>query len=140
MTTLTLEHHNRAQIADLLSDDTWAVACLCAAWCDVCNAYRPEFDKLAMRHPDKHFLWIDVEDQAELVGDFDVENFPTLLMQRGDVVAFYGTVQPDARIAERLLLAQVEKSDGELRAEAVGNDERKRWQQETNLRRRLLPE
>jgi thioredoxin 1 len=137
MSTLILESDNRTQVTDLLSGDTWVVACLCAAWCDVCSNYRAHFEQLASRHPDKYFIWIDIEDQADVVGDFDVENFPTLLMQRGDIIAFYGTVPPDAGVAERLLMAQVQKSSDELEAEAANTTERQHWQQENNLLARL---
>jgi thiol-disulfide isomerase/thioredoxin len=137
MSSITLELGNRAQLAELLTDEVWVIACLCAAWCDVCRQYRAGFDELASRHPDKRFIWIDIEDQADVVGDFDVENFPTLLIQRGDTVAFYGTVQPDLRQADRLLLAQVAKTDTELAAEAHGSAERSAWQEECNLRSRL---
>ena len=140
MSNFILEHHTRNQLAALLAGDGLVVACLCAAWCDVCNAYRPNFDRLASEHPDKHFIWVDIEDQADVVGDFDVENFPTLLMQRGDIVAFYCTVLPDTRIADRLVRTQAQKSADELRTEAVSSMERKRWQQDYNLRQRLQPE
>ena len=113
MSSLTLELDNRPQLAELLTDDAWIIACLCAAWCDVCRQFRPGFDALAAEHPDKRFVWIDIEDQADVVGDLDVENFPTLLIQHGDTVAFYGTVLPDPRQLHRLLLAQVAKSDAE---------------------------
>src|SRR3954466_13018040 len=111
MASMTLQPANRASLAAALTDDVWVVVCLCAAWCDVCRQYRPGFEDLAARHPDKHFIWIDVEDQADVVGDLDVENFPTLLIQRGDTVAFFGAVQPELRQADRLLQAQVEKSE-----------------------------
>ena len=120
MSSLTLDTNNRRQVADwLLQDDSWTVACLCAAWCDTCQAYRATFDALAARHPQQHFIWIDIEDQADLVGDFDVENFPTLLVQRGDRVAFFGIVLPELRVADRLLTAQFEKNDAELTAAAA---------------------
>ena len=128
MSATTLELHNRAQLALALTGDAWLVACLCAAWCDACRDYRPRFDQLAAQHPDKHFLWIDIEDQADLVGDLDVENFPTLLIQRGETVAFYGTVQPDLHQANLLLTAQAAKSTAELQAGA---------RQDANLLRRL---
>jgi thiol-disulfide isomerase/thioredoxin len=137
MSSITVELHNRSQLAEALTDDVWIVACLCAAWCDVCRQYRPGFDELASHHPDKRFLWIDIEDQSDLVGDLDVENFPTLLIQRGDTVAFFGTVQPDLRQANRLLQAQVAKSDAELHAEAAGSPQRRAWQADCNLRGRL---
>jgi thioredoxin-like negative regulator of GroEL len=137
MTSFTLELHNRARLSEALTDDAWLVACLCAAWCDVCRQYRPAFEQLAAQHPDKQFVWVDIEDQADVVGDIDVENFPTLLIQRGDTVAFFGTVQPDARQANRLLQAQVEKSAAELEAQAQASAERRAWQKDCNLRQRL---
>ncbi|HVK94965.1 MAG TPA: thioredoxin family protein [Noviherbaspirillum sp.] len=137
VTDITLQNHTRVQLAEWLAQDTWVIACLCAAWCDTCRAYRQSFDQLAALHPDKHFVWIDVEDQADFIGDIDVENFPTLLMQRGDTVAFFGMVLPDVRLADRLLLAQVEKSETELRAEATSSQERTEWQRMCNLRTRL---
>lgn len=137
MSFYTLDATNRRQIADTLSDGNWVIACLCAAWCDVCRQYQASFQELAARHPDKHFIWIDIEDEADVVGDFDVDNFPTLLIQRANTVAFFGTVLPDAGQANRLLLAQTEKSASELQGEAHSSPERKKWQDEYNLRLRL---
>ncbi|HEY8099388.1 MAG TPA: thioredoxin family protein [Burkholderiaceae bacterium] len=137
MPSLSLENDNREQIAELLNNDRWVVACLCAAWCDACRNYRTSFDAWAADHPDKYFIWIDIEDQADVVGDIDVENFPTLLIQRGDIVAFFGTVLPDVKVANRLLTAQVEKNDSELQTQAISNPERKNWQLNCNLRQRL---
>jgi thiol-disulfide isomerase/thioredoxin len=134
MHSLTLELDNRDEIASALAGDRWIVACLCAAWCGTCGTYRAAFDALAARHPDKVFLWIDIEDQADVVGDLDVENFPTLLLQRGETVAFFGTVLPDANVADRMVQAQQEQSDVELARLAQSSEERKQWQRECNLR------
>lgn len=109
MPSLTLNQQNRDLLSQSWTDETWVIACLCAAWCGTCNEYRAGFDAWAARHPDKCFVWIDIEDQADIVGEMDIENFPTLLMQRGSAVVFFGTVQPDHGLAERLLVAQVEK-------------------------------
>ena len=125
MSCLTLETDNRSDILEAIAGDRWIVACLCAAWCDVCRQYRPSFEELAARHPDKQFLWIDVEDQADVVGELDVENFPTILIQRDDVVAFYGTMLPEARQLHRLIEAQAERSADELLAEAQSSSERR---------------
>jgi thioredoxin-like negative regulator of GroEL len=133
MHSLTLELDNREQLASALDAGGWVVACLCAAWCGTCGSYRAAFDALAARHPDKTFVWIDIEDQADVVGDLDVENFPTLLLQRGDTVAFFGTVLPDPKVAERMVQAQVEQSDAELARLAQSSEERRQWQRECNL-------
>ena len=130
----TLDSQNRGTTTDALAGGDWIVACLCAAWCGTCGAYRSAFEQLATRHPDKHFVWIDIEDQADVVGDLDVDNFPTLLIQKHDVVAFFGTVLPDAALAERLLAAQTGQTDGDLVAQAQASEERRVWQRECNLR------
>jgi thiol-disulfide isomerase/thioredoxin len=137
MAAFTLEQDNRAQISQALGDDAWAVYCLCAEWCDVCKTYRPAFLQWADEQPKHCFIWVDVEDQADLVGDIDIENFPTLLIQRGDVVAFFGAVLPDVGVAKRLLYSFTEKSVDELRDEASSSAERKAWQTACNLFRRL---
>ncbi|HEY8606533.1 MAG TPA: thioredoxin family protein [Noviherbaspirillum sp.] len=134
---ITLDSSNYTQLAAWLEQDDWVIACLCAAWCDTCRSYRDGFDRLAARHPDKRFVWIDIEDQADFIGDIDVENFPTLLIQRRDVVAFFGTVLPDAGVADRLLSAQAERDPAELLAEASSSTERQDWQRECNLLARL---
>lgn len=137
MSSLFLTPANFTQLAAALAADKWVVACLCAAWCDVCKQYRAGFDAMAAQHPDQLFLWIDIEDQADLVGDLDVENFPTILMQRGDTVAFYGTMLPEPRQVARLLQAQLERPEAELIREAGSTPERQKWQRECNLRARL---
>ena len=137
MPSLVLEETNRSAIIEQMTDDTWVVACLCAAWCDVCSAYRPGFEALAAENPDTLFLWIDIEDRADFVGDFDVENFPTILIQRADEVVFYGTTLPDPRIALRLLTAQAEREHAERVTAAAANRDYRLWQQERNLRQAL---
>lgn len=132
--SITLDSSNRAQLAQWLDQGDWIVACLCAAWCDTCCSYRSGFDQLAAQHPDKRFVWIDIEDQADFIGDLDVESFPTLLLQREDHVAFFGTVLPDVKLADRLIRAQAEKTDDMLN---VVRDEAAANQQICNLRIRL---
>jgi thioredoxin 1 len=134
MHSLTLDSTNRDQVRAELASGRWTVACLCAAWCDTCSSYRDVFEALAARHPDKFFLWIDIEDQADVVGELDIESFPTLLMQRGDLVAFFGTMLPDPGLAHRLIQAQLEPSAAELAAQAQGSAEHRAWQNDCNLR------
>ncbi|MET0983065.1 MAG: thioredoxin family protein, partial [Telluria sp.] len=125
MHSLTLESDTRDDITAAVDSGRWIVACLCAAWCGTCGSYRAAFDALAARHPDKTFVWIDVEDQADVVGDLDVDNFPTLLVQRDDTVAFFGTMLPDAAVADRLVQAQAELAPDELARLAGSNEERR---------------
>jgi thioredoxin 1 len=134
MHSLTLNSANRAEIAAALAGDRWIVACLCAAWCGTCESYRATFEELASRHPDKFFVWIDIEDHADVVGDLDVENFPTLLIQHHEQVAFFGTMLPDPGLAHRLVLAQSAQTDAELAELTSHSADRRRWQADCNLR------
>jgi len=60
------------------------VVCLCADWCDVCSNYRSSFEQVqaAVRQdlPQARFIWLDIEDEADLLHPLDVEDFPTLLI------------------------------------------------------------
>jgi thioredoxin-like negative regulator of GroEL len=134
MQSLFLVPDHFPQLARALDEGRWVVACLCAAWCDVCKQYRPGFEALATEHPEQQFVWIDIEDQADLVGDLDVENFPTILIQHRDIVVFYGTMLPEPRQVARLLEAQLSRDEDELRREAISSTERQQWQQACNLR------
>lgn len=133
MHSLNLDTSNRDQLAASIDGGRWVVACLCAAWCGTCGGYRAAFESLAARHPDKTFVWIDIEDQAEVVGDLDVDNFPTLLLQQGDTVAFFGPMLPDALLAERLVQAQAELAPEERERLARSTEERRSWQRDCNL-------
>lgn len=137
MNAIAIGPHNRDQILAGIGENTWIVACLCAAWCDVCKSYLPQFDALAERHPDKCFLWIDVEDEADLVGDIDIENFPTLLLQRGELVAFFGSVLPEIGVAARLVTSYAEQSPDMLAAGIAKSAQHQAWQRDCNLVQRL---
>ena len=81
------------------------VACLCAQWCSSCREYRATFDEVARRFPDARFLWIDIEDEAALVDDIEVETFPTLLIAAGAEPRFLGPVAPHAESLAALVRA-----------------------------------
>ncbi|QNP48546.1 thioredoxin family protein [Diaphorobacter aerolatus] len=79
------------------------VICLCAQWCVVCGQYRPQFEALAGQFPGVEFRWVDVEDEEEAMGDYDVETFPTLLIAEGDEPRFLGPVLPQPGLVGTLL-------------------------------------
>ncbi|GAC1524872.1 MAG: hypothetical protein NVS2B4_00320 [Ramlibacter sp.] len=83
--------------------DDWRVICLCAAWCGVCREWTPVFEQLAATHPQVRFAWVDVEDDADAMGEVDIETFPTLLVAQGSRARFFGPVQPSPAQVARLL-------------------------------------
>ena len=92
--------------------DGLLVACLCATWCKTCTEFRGTFDKLAASNADARFVWLDVEDDSALVGDIEIENFPTLAVFRGDRPLFYGVTMPQAGVVARTL-ASLKREDRE---------------------------
>ena len=46
---------------------------------------------------------MDVEDEADLIDPIEVENFPTILIAKGQNPLFFGTVLPHIETLERLI-------------------------------------
>lgn len=105
---MTSENQFHAELLELKKralENKWLVACLCAAWCDTCDAYRSPFEALMPQHQDKSFVWIDIEDHAVLVDEVDIDNFPTILVEFNQRVLFFGTMLPDVSQLHRLLVS-----------------------------------
>ena len=80
------------------------MACLCANWCGTCRDYEAVFAACAAEFGARvRPLWVDIEDEAELVDEIDVDNFPTLLLASGDALLFLGTITPHAQTLSRLV-------------------------------------
>lgn len=94
-------------MSDALPPDAVLVACLCAAWCTTCTAYRDTLAAAAAAQPTLRFAWIDIEDDSDALGDaaLDIENFPTLMLLRSGRPLFHGTVLPHAGTLDRMLEA-----------------------------------
>ncbi len=89
--------------ADALATSPLLVVGLCAAWCDTCGEFAATFDALAARRDDATFVWLDIEDDADVAGDIDVENFPTLALYRDGRLVHFGTSLPQGAVVARLL-------------------------------------
>jgi hypothetical protein len=48
-------------------------------------------------------VWADIEDYPELLGDEDVENFPTIAIVQGTKIRFLGTLLPHIEHLNRLI-------------------------------------
>lgn len=75
-----------------MTSQTIYLACLCAAWCRLCENYALALERevadLASKGTALRMHWIDIEDEVELVGDVDVETFPTVVIADHDKVRF----------------------------------------------------
>ncbi len=109
-----------------MTDQDIHIACLCAAWCRLCDDYAPVLAQvsaeLAATCPGLRHHWIDIEDEAELVGDFDVETFPTLVVVGPEGVRFAGPLTPQPDTLRRLLRATVVEAIADARWPAVPSE------------------
>jgi thioredoxin reductase (NADPH) len=94
---------DRGAIGERWSDQRIAVVVLCAAWCDTCTEFRGKLERIASARPDMLFVWLDIEDDASVCGDIDVENFPTLAVYRGGALLHYGVSLPQEGTVARLV-------------------------------------
>jgi thioredoxin-like negative regulator of GroEL len=102
-----------------MHDEATHIVCLCAAWCRLCDDYAPVLEQVtaelttagtALR---RH--WIDIEDDAELVDDVDVETFPTIVIIDSRAVRFAGPLEPQPDTLRRLLRATVVEASSDAR-------------------------
>ena len=105
-------HTVRKLPLEAMSDSSVLVACLCAEWCGVCRDYRSSFEQVKSRFPEAHFVWVDVEDQADLVDPIEVDDFPTLLIAVGNEPRFFGSITPQAETLERLVRDRISDASG----------------------------
>ena len=100
---LTTSPDDAARLASALKEREFLVVGLCAAWCDTCSEFRKAFESLASAHRDRVFVWLDVEDDADLAGDIEVENFPTIAIFQRDRLLHFGVSLPQRGLVKRLL-------------------------------------
>jgi len=137
MSLVTLKPPDYAGLLKSLDENAWIVVCFCADWCGSCREYRPQMEALADLRQDARFFWVDIEDHADMMGELDIDKFPTISIQRGNIVAFYSCIHPDAKLAERILQSMMDETPETLARLAQSNDERRAWQKDCNFRTML---
>lgn len=100
---LTTSKEDAPRLASALNDREFLIVGLCAAWCDTCKEFRDAFESLASTHGDWAFVWLDIEDDSDLAGDIEVDDFPTLAIFHRDRLVHFGASLPQQGSVARLL-------------------------------------
>lgn len=89
----------------LQSGGDWYVVCLCAQWCGTCRAYFDGFMAQQSAGAPMRYCWVDVEDaaHADLLANWEIETFPTLLIAQGQRPVFMGVLPPQLPVLQRLV-------------------------------------
>jgi hypothetical protein len=99
----------------------------------LCDDYRPVLRSIAAAMAEGglslRWHWIDIEDEAELLGEVEVEveveTFPTLLIADRDGVRFAGPLTPQPDTLRRLLRMTVIDAEAGARWPAVALEVRR---------------
>lgn len=67
---------------DMVIFDFWA------EWCGPCKQFGPIFEAVSEKHSDIVFAKVNVEEQQELAGMFQVRSIPTLVFMRDKIVVY----------------------------------------------------
>lgn len=67
---------------DIVIFDFWA------EWCGPCKQFGPVFEEISEKHPNVTFCKVNVEEEQELAGMFQVRSIPTLVFMREKIVVF----------------------------------------------------
>ncbi|MDG4812993.1 thioredoxin [Hydrogenovibrio sp. 3SP14C1] len=91
---------------DIVILDFWA------EWCGPCKQFAPTFEAVSEKHPDIVFAKVNVEEQQDLAGMFQVRSIPTLVFMREKIVVFSNPgVIPESNFEEGI--AQLKELDME---------------------------
>ena len=75
------------------------------------------FDQVVAEWADGHAVrrhWVDIEDEADLLGELDIETFPTLVVSdRHGALRFAGAITPQPEALQRLLRSVLNDSSGQ---------------------------
>ncbi|MFO1250858.1 MAG: thioredoxin family protein [Inhella sp.] len=95
------------------------IYCLCAAWCGICRDYQLQLQDWARSQPHWRVHWVDVEDEAERLGELDIETFPTLLIAVDGQARFLGPVLPNAAALHTLAERAAQWAPGDAAMQAL---------------------
>ena len=99
-----------ASRGDALQDSSrLIVVSLCAAWCETCGRFHESLQRIAQARPDVAFVWVDIEDDADVAGDVEVETFPTLAIYRGFETLHFGVSLAHEAAVARLVDALADR-------------------------------
>ncbi|WP_263146706.1 thioredoxin family protein [Pseudomonas sp. RIT-PI-AD] len=61
-----------------------------AEWCGLCQTFKPLFQARAAEtgNPREHWLWLNLEEHAELLGDFFPETLPLVWVYQGGLLRY----------------------------------------------------
>ncbi|WP_114652174.1 thioredoxin domain-containing protein [Polynucleobacter necessarius] len=74
----------------------------CAEWCGSCREFKEHFNSINADGLSK--VWLDIEDEASLINEINIDNLPTILAVSDDGhTYFFGEIPPNKTFLEKIL-------------------------------------
>jgi thioredoxin 1 len=67
---------------DIVLIDFWGPSC------GPCQSFAPIYEQVSEKHPDVVFAKVNVEEEQEIAGHFQIQSIPTIMMFREQVIIF----------------------------------------------------
>lgn len=96
MATVELTKEN---FDEVISGNDMVVVDFWASWCQPCQSFAPVFEAASEKHTDVVFAKVNVDEQRELAGWFQIRSIPTLMVFREQIILY---AQPGALPASAL--------------------------------------
>ncbi|MDX1347069.1 MAG: thioredoxin [Thiomicrorhabdus chilensis] len=77
-----------AQFEETITNNEIVIFDFWAEWCGPCKQFGPVFEEISEKYPDIVFAKVNVEEEQELAGMFQVRSIPTLVFMREKIVVF----------------------------------------------------
>ncbi len=76
------------QFEDTIENNDIVIFDFWAEWCGPCKQFGPVFEEISEKYPDIKFCKVNVEEEQELAGMFQIRSIPTLVFMREKIVVF----------------------------------------------------
>lgn len=77
-----------AQFEETIAKNDIVILDFWAEWCGPCKQFGPVFEEISDKYPDIAFCKVNVEEEQELAGMFQVRSIPTITFMREGIVVF----------------------------------------------------
>ena len=97
MSAMHINHNNFKE--EVLNSEKPVLLDFWASWCGPCRMVGPIIDEIAAEHPEYKVVKINVDEEPELAGEFQVVSIPTLVvMKKGQIVHQSAGARPKNQI------------------------------------------
>ncbi|GKT11262.1 MAG: thioredoxin 1 [Thiomicrorhabdus sp.] len=76
------------QLKETIAQNEIVVFDFWAEWCKPCKQFGPIFESASEKYPNITFCKVNIEEQEELAGLFQVRSIPTIAFMRKEIVVF----------------------------------------------------